>query len=568
VEPAAKPPFAAGELVLVTGGARGVTAAAALELARACKPTLALWGRSPRPAAEPADVAACLTERDLKALFAKKGLKPKEIGERCRRALADREIRATLAAVEAAGATVVYDAVDVRDEKAVRAALARLKAEHGPLRGIVHGAGVLADRKIEDKTAEQFDDVWATKVTGLRHILAQTDLSALKGLVLFSSSTARYGRLGQSDYAMANEALNKIARLLSRRLPQARVCAIGWGPWDGGMVTDSLKPLFAAEGIGLIGLEAGGKLLVSEMSEASRAVELVVLGTVRAASAASETMSVALERQVSVKEFPILSSHVINGRAVLPTALIVELLAHGALHGQPGLSFTGVDELRILKGVLLNADETRALLTMTGKPVKRDGLLAVPAELRGTDGTRHASATVLLSAKTQTAPSPAGATAPARRAPAVEDVYSRILFHGPDMRFIRSVTALSDAGIDADAAGALPPKQWLARPWRDRWVADPAALDAAFQAMIVWTTEVLGAPSLPSFAARYRQYAAFPSQGCAVRCRASRKGDALAAADVDFVDAEGRLIARLEGYECTVEPSLAEAFRRREARAA
>ena len=53
-----------------------------------------------------------------------------------------------------------------------------------------------------------------------------------------------------------------------------------------------------------------------------------------------------------------------------------------------------------------------------------------------------------------------------------------------------------------------------------------------------------------------------------VRCRAQRRGYALAAADVDFIDASGRLIAPLEGYECTVEPSLAEAFRKREARPA
>jgi hypothetical protein len=302
-------------------------------------------------------------------------------------------------------------------------------------------------------------------------------------------------------------------------------------------------------------------------------VELVVLAGAagaKQAPAAPEKpseMTLVLERTVSLEDWPFLASHVINGKAVLPTAVMLELLAHGALHGQPGLSLAGVDELRVLKGVLLDGGP-RKVAVHTGKPVKRDGLLAVPAELRGPDGARHAAAVVLLAVKPQAAPAAAAPAAPARPAPAAAELYERVLFHGPEMRFIRSVTALSDAGVDVDAAAALPPKQWLSQPWRDRWVADPAALDAAFQAMIVWTTEVLGAPSLPSFAGRYRQFAAFPARGVSVRCRASRKGDALAGADIDFVDGSGKLVARLEGYECTVEPSLAEAFRRREARPA
>ena len=107
----------------------------------------------------------------------------------------------------------------------------------------MHGAGVLADKFILDKTAEQFNSVFDTKVSGLRNILSELDLPRLKLLALYSSSTARFGRTGQCDYAMANEVLNKTARLLERRLPDCRVASFNWGPWDGGMVNDGLaKP--------------------------------------------------------------------------------------------------------------------------------------------------------------------------------------------------------------------------------------------------------------------------------------------------------------------------------------
>ena len=74
----------------------------------------------------------------------------------------------------------------------------------------------------------------------------------LRALALFSSSTARFGRRGQVDYAVANEVLNKRARQEALRRPGCRVVALGWGPWDGGMVTPGLRRLFQAEGVELI----------------------------------------------------------------------------------------------------------------------------------------------------------------------------------------------------------------------------------------------------------------------------------------------------------------------------
>ena len=58
--------------------------------------------------------------------------------------------------------------MDVRDGRAVAAILAEDRArELGPIRGLIHGAGVLADARIEDKTSEQFQRVWSTKIDGL-----------------------------------------------------------------------------------------------------------------------------------------------------------------------------------------------------------------------------------------------------------------------------------------------------------------------------------------------------------------------------------------------------------------
>ena len=136
--------------------------------------------------------------------------------------MANREILRNLARIKSAGATVVYRSVDVRDAAQVSELIAELRHDLGPIRGLIHGAGVLADKRIEDKTPAQFDDVWTTKVAAAQTLLRALAADELKCLVMFSSSTARFGRIGQVDYAMANEALNKLAQAEARRRRNCR----------------------------------------------------------------------------------------------------------------------------------------------------------------------------------------------------------------------------------------------------------------------------------------------------------------------------------------------------------
>src|SRR4029450_7335977 len=105
--------------------------------------------------------------------------------------------------------------------------------------------------------AHDYDRVYSTKVDGAENVLAAIGSDDLRLLVFFSSSTARFGRKGQSDYAAANEALNKLAQAEARLRPRTRVASVNWGPWDGGMVTPQLRKLFASEGVGVIPLREG-----------------------------------------------------------------------------------------------------------------------------------------------------------------------------------------------------------------------------------------------------------------------------------------------------------------------
>ncbi|HEX5679420.1 MAG TPA: acyltransferase domain-containing protein, partial [Desulfobacterales bacterium] len=148
--------IAPGDLVVISGGARGITAACTLALARRSRPTLVLLGRSPEPAAEPDWMqaiaeASAIKKALLENEFAGMPATPAEVERRLKLLVANREISRNLEALRAAGAGVHYHAVDVRDAGQVKRIIDAARTAHGPVRALIHGAGVLEDRLIADK---------------------------------------------------------------------------------------------------------------------------------------------------------------------------------------------------------------------------------------------------------------------------------------------------------------------------------------------------------------------------------------------------------------------------------
>jgi len=574
---AATTPVQPGELVVITGGGRGVTASAAVAMAKAWQPLLVLLGRSPLPEQEPDWLQGMTDEAAIKRAIlthATEKLHPREIEERYQATVAGRELRETMAQIQAVGGRSLYCSVDIRDSQAVADLLADLRKDHGQIRGLVHGAGVLADRLIVDKTREQFNQVYSTKVAGLRSLLDATRTDDLRFIALFGSTTGRLGRSGQVDYAVANEVLNKLAQAEARRRVNCRSLCLNWGPWDGGMVTPALKKVFATEGIGLIPLEAGADLLVQEIAAPTGPVEVTVLAGVKGASLSIDApkpaapLKEALRLTLNVDDFPFISSHVIDNKAVLPMAMIVEWLAHAALHGNPGFRFHGFNDLRICKGVIIDRSTPCTLQLMAGKAKRQDAFYTVPVELVSSLGEGrsllHARAEIVLANKL-----PEGIrtikelpSSPYNQSSAVYD--QPYLFHGPDLHGIEQVIGCSDKGIAALVKAAPQPGNWIKQPLRSNWLTDPLVVDSAFQMMILWSFEQFGAGSLPSFAGRYRQFhETFPKDGAQVVIRVTSQQSHSAVADVEFLErANGKLIARLEGYECVIDASLQQAFQR------
>ena len=574
------------DVVVVSGGARGVTASAAITLAERTGCRLALLGRSPRPEDEPhwmrgLEDEAVIKKAILEHQFSGQTVSPRDIESAYRRWMANRQVRRTMERLENLNVAFRYDAVDVCDAEAVVRILAEIRSDLGPVKGLIHGAGVLEDRHIADKKLSQFRRVFNTKVKGMAALMAATRSDALRYIVCFSSVAARMGNSGQVDYAMANEVLNKMAQREQVHRPGCKVISINWGPWDGGMVTPALKRNFAKNNVRLIPVKQGALAMLDEMaSPIGRDIEIVIGGpliqptqpassgqtSTESAKSQSKDLWLTAKRDIDIDGYPILRSHMLNGRPVVPLALMTEWLAHSALHANPGLVLHGMDHLRLYKGISPNPDGKRIQL-MAGKVKPVNGHYEVDVEIR--DGMTpngdmiHTSARAILSDRLPSAPKfkENGHFNKQSIPLSLSDAYDRILFHGQDLRGIRKILGISAQGIAARIATAPPPDSWVKDPLRSRWIADPLVLDCAFQMAILWCHHHHNQVSLPIYAATYRQYReAFPSDNVLAVLDVRKSSEHKMVGDFTFLDEAKHVVARLEGYEAIMDPDLIHKF--------
>jgi acyl transferase domain-containing protein/NADP-dependent 3-hydroxy acid dehydrogenase YdfG len=570
--PAPELPISPDAVLVVSGGARGVTAAALVSLASVSlasggQPRMLLIGRTAL-ADEPEFLASARDQPALTRLLAERGHSddtPAQLAIQARAILARREVRATLAAVEQAGAIARYAALDITDSEALRRELARVRQEWGPVTGLVHGAGVLADKRIADKTDDQFDHVYATKVAGLRALLAATASDPLELLCAFSSVAARYGNPGQCDYAMANEVLNQVARAERQRRPSCRVRALGWGPWDAGMVTASRAAHFTRLGVPLISLAAGARAFVAELGAAGDTAPVLVTAAPERdrGRLATGPPRVAVEVTVNARTHGFLSDHAPAGVPVLPLAMAMEWFAAAGHSRHPG-RITFLSDIRVLSGIELPDLAARGhRFTIEGTGAEHD-LGALDLRLVSSAGPAAAALTSPAGAAHYRArliapfASPrAWSTPDAMGEPFTGPVYEAAeLFHGPLFRVLQRVRGLSRRGAEARVAGVRA-IGWAGGPW---WT-DPAAIDGALQAAVLWARHATGDATLPMSVDALRVHHAGPAPGT-LRCLVHATSIAAdqSRCDIALLDEDGEVRTELLGVSLIRRPDTAPAY--------
>jgi hypothetical protein len=372
-------------------------------------------------------------------------------------------------------------------------------------------------------------------------------------MCVFSSVAARYGNPGQCDYAMGNEVLNQVACAEQRRRPSCRVRAIGWGPWEAGMVTASHAAHFRGLGVPLIPLDAGAQAFAAELGTPDDAASVLL------AAASERTGDVlapgpsglVVEATVGARTHGFLADHAPAGVPVLPLAMAIEWFAAAGRSRHPGRS-TSLADIRVLNRIELPGLATREhRFTIEGAEAGDDPD-ALDLRLTSSAGAAHYRARLVApSAPPQ---SWAGTGEPFIET-AVYDVPA--LFHGPDFRVLRRVDGLSRHGAEARVAGVRA-IGWPGGPW---WT-DPAAIDGALQAALLWAWHATGDATLPMGLDALRVHRAGPAPGT-LRCllRATSIAADQSRCDIALLDEDGEVRTELLGVSLIRRPDVAPAHR-------
>jgi acyl transferase domain-containing protein len=512
--------------ILVTGGAKGVTFECALALAKRCQSHFILAGRSQHlplnnlPTwAQGKPVSELKSAAIAHIMASGEKPSPKQVDALVWPVQSSLEIHAALAAFYAVGASAEYISMDVSDADSVNRTLGAI-TQITPITGLIHGAGVLADKHIQDKTLDELARVYGTKVNGLKALLNVIDASQLKLVAMFSSAAGFYGNTGQSDYAMSNDILNKAALQLSALNPNAKVMSFNWGPWDGGMVNPALKKMFTDRGVYVIPLQAGAELFATQLLKES-GVQLLVgtdmqgngrsdiaskeavvkkpnAGEVQLAQRPQRNATVLLKRVLDPATLVFIQDHRIGGNPVLPTVCAIQWMREAALEHY-GLTFM-VQDYKLLKGVIFDSRAVQTL-TMELTPQYEAGELKNIKALICHEGRPQYQAQLFTVNDTDFALKSFDSLSHAKAITDRTRLYSDgTLFHGPRLQGLNKVLCFGEQGLIAscELPAINPGDCGDFVPSLQMGGCQPFAEDLLLQAMLVWARLTYGAASLPS----------------------------------------------------------------------
>ncbi|ACU75205.1 Erythronolide synthase [Catenulispora acidiphila DSM 44928] len=450
------------DVLLVTGGGKGITAEAAMGLAQDSGASLALMGRS-EPAKDP-------------------------------------ELAMNLERMRAQGIPFLYVQADVTAADEVKDAVERVRRTLGPVTAILHGAGRNEPRSLVDLDESTFRRTLAPKLDGLRTVLTAVGSDPLKLLITFGSIIGRAGLRGEGDYATANAWLTELTHQVAADRPEVRCLALEWSVWSGAGMGDKLGVLEALmrDGISPIPVAEGVGILKALLADPSTPGTVVIAG--RAEGLPTITME---QRELPLGRFLerprvfypgvelvvdadltpsadlYLGDHLLDGDLLFPAVLGMEAMsqAAGALTGHDGAPT--LENVEFLRPIVVPVDGRTTLRVA----LLADGPDVVRAALRSSETgfqADHFRATLRYDQ-----PLPAGDARPVDRdtAPRIPldpaaELYGPVLFQGDRFQRLLGYHELEARGCVAAISNQARDDWFGSFHPADLILADPGTRDA------------------------------------------------------------------------------------------
>jgi enediyne polyketide synthase len=454
------------DLLLVTGGGKGIAAECALALARMSGCRLALLGRS-----EPQ---------------------------------ADHELEQNLLRFRQAGVRFSYFAADITDPGAAASALRQIQASLGPITSVLHGAGQNHPARLQEITSAELRQTLAPKLTGLGNILEHLAPEKLRLLVTFGSIIARSGLHGEAHYGLANEWLNLMVERWQKAHPDCRCLNLEWSVWAGAGMGQRLGVLESLlhQGITPLPVDSAIEQLAAMLAWKQAPVSSIITGRfgrlptlgfhqpelpllrfLEHTSVHYPGIELIADAELSLDTDPYLAEHAFQGEQLLPAVMGMEAMAQAAMALEESQSLPELRGLRFERPIVVPREKP---VTVRIAALRRaPGIVSAVVRCSSTGfQVDHFSGTCIFgktaSALSVPAPENAAQTAPLD---AARGLYGRILFHQGRFCRVEGYELLhSEKSVARLTAPAGAP--WFARHLPPLLaMGDPASRDAALHSV-------------------------------------------------------------------------------------
>ncbi len=522
------------DTLLVSGGAKGITFALALELARGTGIKLGLLGSS---------------------------------------AASDAEVAQNLDKLSREGIRHVYLPCDVTRRDDVRRAVAEVERRLGAVTGILHGAGVSKFASFREMELGSFLRCVRVKADGLYHLLGAVAPERLKMVHATSSVLGRTGMHRQADYALANAWLDGAVGALKAAAPALHALTVGYSIWEDtgmGAKTGALDTLRSV-GVTSIPVATGTGAYLALVQQAPATTAFVVTGKLTSDLEARLAPPFAVppwrflqkvlrfvpgielvaEARLSHETDLYLAEHVFDGTPVFPGVMGLEAMA------QVAMACTGrhdetptFREIRFQKPIIVpdGADTRLRVFAVADEP--RGGTLTVRVSVRsdadGFEGEHFRAECVFGDSKATPPAPPPSIPGPLDEDP--EQFSPMPLFQGKFFRRIVRIRkrvegeeSMTDVRVPVGAAYYAGHDSITVTP-------SPAARDAFMQ-----SGAIIMPPGCLVEQIETLRFHRRPAEGEELLCwvRATRREDGTLSSDVTLYGADGGAVESMQGLVAT-----------------
>lgn len=543
--------WSSDDVILVTGGAKGITATCALAFAQATGARMALVGSSPYQ---------------------------QQPGEG-----KSNELVSTLESFSNAGLTCRYYQCDVTDAQAVTALIYQIRQEMGKITGVIHGAGLNKPRRVEQVSAEAARAEVAPKLVGALNLCNALKDNPPKLFVGFASLIGIIGVPGNAWYAFSNEALDLILRRFEAEHPETSVLSIAFTVWEDVGMGARMGSIPALVKLGLysISKEEGVRrflnLMLNDPGERQVAVGgkvkvdtwLPVLPPRRAASRFLEQLlyvepgvEVVSRVHLSIEQDLYVQDHVYKGSYLFPTVFGLEAMAQVVAYatGQSHFQALRIEDIRLERPIVV--DSTKGVDIEIHAEVIEDWSFGAKQRVRTgirTEQTgfaiNHFSATFVLNIDSDVPRATVELPETPLDIQPQQDLYSWLLFQGPRFQRLQQVYTLnanqcvfstemrSSSSTGQDSFGEKISTPLL--------LGDPFFRDSLLQVVQLVIPQDISLPIRIDSIELYRPNGDVSSKCIGVAILEGRS-DRQYRSTVFALDQDGRVIERLEGYQLRI----------------